>query len=141
MVGRFVDVCRRSGKSKVMVLILEERFECEVYVDGIRLEHVSEFKYLKRDLDESGIDEAEYSRKAANGRKLAGAIRPLVNARDLQRKFARILHETLLAPVFMYGSETVFWKEKERSRIRAVQMDNLRKLLGLGGWTEFRIHE
>ena len=29
----------------------------------------------------------------------------------------------------MYGSETVLWKEKERSRIRAVQMDNLRILL------------
>ena len=32
-----------------------------------------------------------------------------------------VLHETLLVPVFMYGSETMLW----RSRIRAVQMDNL----------------
>ena len=31
----------------------------------------------------------------------------------------------------MYGSETVIWKEKEKSRIRAVQMDNLRGLLGI----------
>ena len=31
----------------------------------------------------------------------------------------------------MCGSETVLWKEKERSRIRAVQMDNLRGLLGI----------
>ena len=31
----------------------------------------------------------------------------------------------------MYGSETMLWKEKERSRIRAVQMDNLRGLLGI----------
>ena len=40
-----------------------------------------------------------------------------------------VLHETLLASVLMYGSETILWKEKERSRIRAVQMDNLRGLL------------
>ena len=33
--------------------------------------------------------------------------------------------------VLMYGSETMIWKEKERSRIRAVQMDNLRGLLGI----------
>ena len=33
--------------------------------------------------------------------------------------------------VLMYGSETMLWKEKERSRIRAVQMDNLRGLLGI----------
>ena len=31
----------------------------------------------------------------------------------------------------MYGSETKLWKEKKRSRIRAVQIDNLRGLLGI----------
>ena len=34
------------------------------------------------------------------------------------------MHETLLLPVLMYGSE----KEKERSRIRVVKIDNLRAL-------------
>ena len=42
-----------------------------------------------------------------------------------------VWHETLLVPVHMYGSETMLWKEKERSRIRAVQMDNLIGLLGI----------
>ena len=37
----------------------------------------------------------------------------------------------LLVPVLTYGSETMLWKGKERSRIRAVQMDNLRGLLGI----------
>ena len=31
----------------------------------------------------------------------------------------------------MYGSETRIWKEKERSRIIAVQTDKLRCLLGI----------
>ena len=31
-----------------------------------------------------------------------------------------VLNETLLVPVPMYGSETMLWKEKEKSRIRAV---------------------
>ena len=35
----------------------EEGLECDVYVDEIRLEHVSEFKYLWCVLDESGTDE------------------------------------------------------------------------------------
>ena len=42
-----------------------------------------------------------------------------------------ILHESLLVPVLMYGSETVISKEKKRSRIRAVHMDNLKGLLGI----------
>ena len=36
-----------------------------------------------------------------------------------------MLHEGLLVPVLLYGNETMIWKEKERSMIRVVQMDNL----------------
>ena len=130
MVGHFVEVCRRrglkvnAGKNKVMVLGGEEGLECEVCIDGICLEHVLEFKYLGCVLDESGIDETECSRKVASVRRVAGAIRSLVNSRSLQLECARVLNESLLVPVLMYGSE-------ERSRIKAVQMDNLRGLLGI----------
>ena len=40
-----------------------------------------------------------------------------------------VLHETLLVLVLIYGSENVL--EGERSRIRALQMDNPRGLLGI----------
>ena len=33
--------------------------------------------------------------------------------------------------ILLYGSETIIWREKERSMIRAVQMDILRKMKGL----------
>ena len=52
MVGRFVEVCRRrglkinGGKSKVMEMNGEDGLECEVHVDGARLEHVAGFKYI-----------------------------------------------------------------------------------------------
>ena len=62
---------------------------------------------------------------------MAGVIRSLVNARDLQLECTRVLHETLLVPVLTYGSKTILWKEKERSRIRYVQMDNFRGLIGI----------
>ena len=65
------------------------------------------------------------------GRRVVGAIRSLVNARDLQLKRARVLHETLLVPVLIYGSGTMLCKEKEISRVRTVQMDNLRGLLNI----------
>ena len=45
-------------------------------------------------LDESGSDEAECHAKVASGRRVAGAIRSLVNAKDLQLGCARVLHET-----------------------------------------------
>ena len=64
--------------------------ECEVHVDGIRLEHVSKFKYLRCVLDKSGTDGAECSRKMASGRRVKGAIRSLVNARNLQLECASL---------------------------------------------------
>ena len=112
IVGQFVEVCRRkglklnAGKSKVMVLNGEERLECEVQVAGIRLEHVSKFKYLGCVLDKSGIDGAECSRKVASRKRVADTIRSLVNPKDLQL-------ETLLVPVLVYSSGTMLWKEKE----------------------------
>ena len=90
MVGRFVEVCRRrclkvsAGKSNAMVLNGEEGLEYEVLVDGICLEHVSEFKYTGCVLDGSSTDEAECLRKVSSGRRVGGAIRSLVNAKDLQ---------------------------------------------------------
>ena len=84
VLGWFVEVCRRrglkvsAGKSKVIVLNGEEGLECEVHVDGTRLEYVSEFKYMGCVLDESGTNWAECSRK------VAGVIRSLEIARLLE---------------------------------------------------------
>ena len=91
----------------------EEGLECEVHVDGVRLEHVSKFKYFGCVLDETGTDGTKCSRKVVSGRRVAGAIRSLVNSRDLHIECARVTHETLLVPVLMHGSETMLWKEKE----------------------------
>ena len=85
--------------------------------------------YLGCVLDESGTDETEWSKKVTSRRRVAGAIRSLVNAMSLQLECARVLQESLLVPVLTYGSETMTWREKQRSRIKAVQMDNLRDLL------------
>ena len=68
-VGWFAVVCRRkglkviAGKSKMLVL------NGEVPVDEIRLENLSK----------SGIDGTVCSRKVASGRRVAGAIRSLIN--------------------------------------------------------------
>ena len=63
--------------------------------------------------------------------RVADAIRSLVNAKILRLEYARVLHESLLVPVLTYGNETMIWREKEKSRINAVQMGNLRGLLGI----------
>ena len=61
----------------------EDRLECEVCVDGIRLQNVSELKYSGCVSDESGTDEEDCCRMVASGRRVAGAMRSLVTARVL----------------------------------------------------------
>ena len=136
LVQRFGRVCKRRGlkvnvdKSKVMV-VSEDSPQCEVMLDDEQLEQVSEFKYLGYVLDEKGTDDAECSRKVVNGRKVAGAIKSLVNVKGLSLECARVLHEGMLLPVLLYGSETMVWNKKYRSKVQCVQMDNLRGMLGV----------
>ena len=82
-------------------------------------------------MDKSGTYEAECITKVAKRKRIAGAIRSLVNAKDLQSECARVLHETLHVTTLMYCSETMLWREKEKSRVRVVQMGNLRGVLGI----------
>ena len=78
-------------------------------------------------LDESGTDGAECIGKVASGRRVDCVIGPL----DLQLECTRILHETFLVPVLTYDSETKLRKEKERSSIKAVHMEDHRGLFGI----------
>ena len=79
---------------------MERRDWCEVQLVGIRFEHISEFKYLGYVLDKSGTDGIECSRKVVSGKRDAGFIRSLLEC-------TRVLHETLLVHVLMYGSEAI----------------------------------
>ena len=68
---------------------------------------MSEFKYLKCVLNESGIDVAGYCRKVMSRGKVTGIVRSLVNVRDLQLEYVRVLHEALLVHALSYNSETM----------------------------------
>ena len=64
----------------------------------------------------------------------------MLESRDLQLECAIVLHETLLVPVLMYGSETMLWKEKERSRINDVHIDaRIREFRGVTKSVDERI--
>ena len=65
-------------------------------MDWIQLEHVSKFKYLG-----CALDESECHRKVVSVRRVAGAIRFLVNARSLQLESARVFHKSMFMPILI----------------------------------------
>ena len=62
----------------------EEELICKVLINGTQLEHVADFKYLGYVLDELCTDDPKCCRKVVSGRRVAGAVSSLVNARSLQ---------------------------------------------------------
>ena len=44
---------------------------------------------------------------------------------------ASVMHESILVPTLTYASEVMVWRSGYRSRVRAVEMDNLRSILGV----------
>ena len=62
---------------------------------------------------------------------MAGAKKPLVNLKRLNLECTRVLHESTLVPVLVYGNETMVRNPKYWSKVQAVQMDNLRGVLSI----------
>ena len=58
-----------------MVHNREKGLECEVCLEEMRYEHMSEFKYLGCVFGESATDEVECGRKVASGKRVACGIR------------------------------------------------------------------
>ena len=79
-------------------------------MNRMRLEHVSELITWSL-LRMNRVQMRQCRRKVASGRKVAGVIRPLVNARGLPLECANILHEASLMPVFIYGSKTICFRK------------------------------
>src|SRR5678816_814811 len=79
----------------------------------------TQLKYLGYMLDEKGTDDAECSRKVVNSRKVAGAIKLLVNVKGLSLECASVLHESMLLPVLLYSSCLLYTSDAadERSSV------------------------
>ena len=73
---------------------------------------MTELKNLGCVLNGGGIDVTECHKKVTSGRKVAGAIRSLLNARALQLVCTRVLHEALLMTALLFSSETIWRKGK-----------------------------
>ena len=69
----------------------------------ISLEYVSEFKYLRRVLDESGTDKA-----SVVGRwRMGGGLQVLLGLWLMRGVYSLNVLGSLLVPIFTYGSETM----------------------------------
>ena len=69
---------------------------------------------------------------------MTGAIKTLVNAKSLSLECITVLSKSLLVHSLLYGNEVMVWKQKYRSKVQTVEMDNLRGMLGVRGIDKMR---
>ncbi len=67
--------------------------------------------------------EGEVREKALQGKKAMESLEPVMKDRI---KVKKALHDSITVPTLTYASETWTWNERQRSRIKAVEMSYLR---------------
>ena len=114
-----------------MVFEINGTSNAEIIIEGETMEVVDKFLYLGSVLEKRGDCMNEINHRVLQGRTVAYVAGNMVKKHNLSLESARALYESLLAPTILYGSETLYMKEQEKSRVRAIEMDYLRKIVGV----------
>ena len=153
LVDEFYIACTRRGlkvnvgKSKVMVFERGKREmvdfgrpywldrrgeeECNILMNGERLEEVKEFKYLGSVMSKYGGMDEEIKERGVKGRQAMGTLNTIIKNKKISVEVKKGLRDSIVLPTLTYGSETWTWNEAQQSKIRAVEMDFLRSACGL----------
>ena len=89
-----------------MVLGGKEWLDCEIHVDGARLEQVSEFKYQRCVLNESGTDDAKCRRMGKSGREKKGYF-----SLHLFSLILYFLSSFIIPPLLAWSGLTPRWRD------------------------------
>lgn len=120
------------AKTKVMVIEKDDEMtECKKDINGETVEQVSEFVYLGSVFTRDGKIEKDVKRRVNAGNQINGALHSFVSRKGISQKARLAVHNGVLAPTLMYGSECWAWKKQSESRINAVEMRSLRSMCGV----------
>ena len=60
-----------------------------------------------------------------------GALHSVVSRQDISKNARLAIHNGVLVPTLMYGSESWVWQKRHESRVNAVEMRSLRSMSGI----------
>ncbi|CAK1596166.1 unnamed protein product [Parnassius mnemosyne] len=121
-----------ANKTKILVFESdEERTKCEIWVNQECLEQVNEIVYLGSAFSRDGRCDLDVDRRVAAGNKVNGALTALVKRQGVAKSARLAIHNAVLVPTLLYGSETWVCQKKHKSKLNAVEMRSLRKMCGV----------
>ena len=120
-----------KSKTKIMA-ITENNQDLDVYLEGVKLEQVDQYKYLGVLLDKTGDQEAEINVRIENTLKLYFAMnKSFINKKEISRKTKINVFKAVYRPVLTYACESWILSKRQKSKIQATEMKYLRRTIGV----------
>ncbi|GBP57084.1 hypothetical protein EVAR_36751_1 [Eumeta japonica] len=107
-------------------LLKTKCIECYILIEREKVEQVKQSVYLTRVLTNDGKHDGDIEKRVNAGNKVNGALLTIMNSKSVSRQARLAIHNEVLIPTLMYGSESWVWHKKNESRVNAVEMQSLR---------------
>ena len=109
----------------------EKRTECKTSVNGKILEQVTLVVYLGNIFCGDGGYEIDVERRIAAGNRVNRALAALMRRRNISTTALLAVHNAVLVPTLLYGSETWILQKKNERKMNAVEMRSVRRICGV----------
>ena len=116
-------------KTEYLVINSDVRFEVLIKDDTF-VKQVNTFKYLGVTIDKDGIGQQEIHTRTKKARQVVGALNSIWWDKNISKENKKRIGKTMVETVLTYGCEVWALKEEDKKRIRAVEMDYLRRSAG-----------
>ncbi|GBP92531.1 hypothetical protein EVAR_61850_1 [Eumeta japonica] len=94
--------------------------DCDILIEGEKIEQVKEFVYLGSLFTNDNKHDIDMERKVNAGNKANATLLAIMNTKSVSRQARLAIHNGVLIPALMYGSESWVWQKKNESRINVV---------------------
>ena len=119
------------SKSKVMMISRSSR-NIKIQIDNIQMEQVEDFKYLGTVIEAKGNNNLEVDSRIDSALKVYHSLRTsVINKKEISRKTKLTVYKTILRPVLMFACESWVLSQQNESRLQALEMKYLRRVLGV----------
>ena len=110
----------------------KDHTECKVVVEGVTIEQARETVCLGVRLSEKGRMESELERRIGMAATTVGALRePVFGNKELSTEAKLRVYNAVVVPTLVFCCEAWVLKERDKSRVQAIEMKVLRGLAGV----------
>lgn len=109
-----------------------EQDKVEINIQGEKIEETNQIKYLGAIMDVKGNLEKEISNRIRKVTAMYWALyNSFFNKREVSKRTKTKIHESVLVPMLIYGSESWVLSDNLKSKVEACEMKILRKIEGV----------